>query len=128
MHITVLVPNRKASSTRGASVSSTSHSGITTLSSTWLVQNTPPKKVVRSQPGLRSGPGPGTFTLRSSGVRSSCGARGSRLMAAALTRKTTAVNHGQRVEDVVGVERQRDAAEQRAEGEADVERGVHVGA
>ena len=43
---------------------------------------------------MRSGPGPGTLTLRSSGVRSSCGARGSRLMAAALTRKTTAVNHG----------------------------------
>ena len=41
MHITVLVPNRKASSTRGASVSSTSHSGMTTLSSTWLVQKHP---------------------------------------------------------------------------------------
>src|SRR5687768_552161 len=38
MHITVLVPNRNASSTRGASVSSNSHSGITMLSSTWLVQ------------------------------------------------------------------------------------------
>ena len=45
MHITVLVPNRNASSTRGASVSSTSHSGITMLSSTWLVQSTPPKNV-----------------------------------------------------------------------------------
>ena len=59
MHITVLVPNRKASSTRGASVSSTSHSGITTLSSTWLVQNTPPKKV-REHPARvaqRSRPG-----------------------------------------------------------------------
>ena len=94
MHITVFVPNRKASSTRGASVSSTSQSGITMLSSTWLVQKTPPKNVVSSQPGLRSGPGPGTFTLRSSGVRSSCEARGSRLIAAALTRKTAAVNQG----------------------------------
>jgi 4-oxalocrotonate tautomerase len=28
-----------------------------------LVQNTPSKKVVRSQPGLRSGPGPGIFSL-----------------------------------------------------------------
>ena len=39
--ITVLVPNSQASSTRGASVSSTSHSGITTLSSTWWVASTP---------------------------------------------------------------------------------------
>ena len=41
--ITVLVPNSQASSTRGASVSSTSHSGITTLSSTWWVLSTPPQ-------------------------------------------------------------------------------------
>ena len=94
MHITVLVPKRKASSTRGASVSSTSHSGITMLSSTWLVQKTPEKNSVSSQPGLRSGPGPGTFTLRSSAVRSSWGARGSRPIATALTRKTAVVNHG----------------------------------
>jgi hypothetical protein len=68
MHITVLVPNRKASSTRGASVSWTSQSGITTLSSTWLVQNTPPKKVVRSQPRLRSGRGWTPDVARISGV------------------------------------------------------------
>ena len=47
-----------------------------------------------SQPGLRIGPGPGIFVRRSSGVRSSCEALGSRLIAAALTRKTAAVNHG----------------------------------
>ena len=40
---TVLVPKSQASSTRGASVSWTSHSGITTLSRTWLVLRTPSK-------------------------------------------------------------------------------------
>ena len=40
---TVFVPNSQASSTRGASVSWTSHSGITTLSSTWLVLRMPSK-------------------------------------------------------------------------------------
>ena len=72
-------------------------------------------------------PGPGSFSLRSSGVRSSWEALGSRRIAAALTRNTTAVNHGQGLEHHVGLEGQGDAAEQRAEGEADVERGVHVG-
>ena len=41
---TVFVPKSHASSTRGASVSWTSHSGITTLSSTWLVLRIPSKK------------------------------------------------------------------------------------
>ena len=94
MHMTVLVPNRKASSTRGASVFSTSHNGITTLSSTWLVQSTPTKNVLAIQPGLRSGPGPGSLTLRSSGVRWSWAALGSRMIATALTRNATVVNHG----------------------------------
>ena len=40
---TVFVPNSHASSTRGASVSWTSQSGITTLSSTWLVPRMPSK-------------------------------------------------------------------------------------
>ncbi len=44
--ITVLVPNSQASSTRGASVSSTSHSGMTMLSSTWCVVRTPPRIAV----------------------------------------------------------------------------------
>ena len=126
--MTVLVPNRNASSTRGASVFSTSHSGMTTLSSTWLVQNTPPKNVVRSQPGLRSGPGPGILTLRSSGLRSSCAAFGRRLIAAALTRKTRAVNHGSACRTSLEWKARAMPPTQRAEGEADVERGVHVGA
>ena len=39
--MTVLVPNSQASRTCGASVSSTSHSGMTTLSRTWWVASTP---------------------------------------------------------------------------------------
>ena len=127
MHITVLVPNKKASSTRGASVSWTSQSGMTMLSRTWLVQSTPTKNVLVIQPKLRSGPGPGTLTLRSSGVRSSCEALGSRRIAAGVDHERDRGEPRERVQDRVGVEGQGDAADQRAEGEADVERGVHVG-
>ncbi len=94
MHITVLVPKRKASSTRGASVRSTSHSGMTTLSSTWLVHSTPMKKVALSHPTLRSGPGPGSCTRRCSGLRSSWGALGRRMIEIALTTKITPVHQG----------------------------------
>ena len=94
MHMTVFVASSSATSHRGASVSLTTHSGITMCSRTWLVQETPSRKVVAIQPGLRSGPGPGTLALRSSGVLESWEASGSRVIAAALTRKTDAVNHG----------------------------------
>jgi hypothetical protein len=67
---------------------------MTMLSRTWLVQSTPRKKVLLIQPKLRRGPGPGSLTMRSSGVRSSCEALGSRRMAAALTRNARAVNQG----------------------------------
>ena len=46
MHISVLVAKSAASSTRGASVSDISHSGITVCSSTWLVISTPLKNEV----------------------------------------------------------------------------------
>ena len=52
--ITVLVPNSQASSTRGASVSSTSQSGMTTLSSTWWVARTPPQTDISRKARLRS--------------------------------------------------------------------------
>ena len=58
MHITVLVPNSHASSQWGASVASTSQSGITTLSSTWLVHMVPLKRLHSIQPTLCSGPRP----------------------------------------------------------------------
>ena len=50
--ITVLVPNSHASSTCGASVSCTSHNGITTLSSTPWVPSTPLHTLIRKKPRL----------------------------------------------------------------------------
>ncbi len=94
MHITVLVPKSSASTDQGASVFSTSHRGITTLRITWLVHMIPLKNSLAMKPGLRSGPGPGILTLRSSTVLWSWGALGSRVIARALTRKTVALNHG----------------------------------
>jgi hypothetical protein len=91
------------------------------LSSTWLVQKTPQKNVVRSQPGLRSGPGPGDLQLAV--LRGAVVVRGPRQ--ARDRRGVGQEDHGgepgQRVEDVVGPERERDATDQGAEGEADVE-------
>ena len=50
--ITVFVPNSQASSTRGASVSCTSQSGMTTLSSTPWVPSTPLQTLIRKKPRL----------------------------------------------------------------------------
>ena len=63
MHITVLVPKRSDSTTQGASVFSTSHSGMTRLRMTWLVHSVPVKNEVASQPTLRIGPEPGDLDL-----------------------------------------------------------------
>ena len=79
MHITVLVPKRNASTTQGASVFSTSHSGMTRLRITWLVHSVPLKKLASIHPTFFIGPGPGILTLRSSAVFRSCGASGSRV-------------------------------------------------
>lgn len=54
---TVFVPNSQARRTRGASVCSTSQSGMTTLSSTWLVPSTPSQVVMSRNPRLRSASG-----------------------------------------------------------------------
>ena len=54
---TVLVPNSQASSTSGASVRSTSHSGTTTLSSTWLEDSTPLQAARTTNPVLRQAAG-----------------------------------------------------------------------
>ena len=128
MQSTVLVPNSQASSTWGASVASTSHSGITTLSSTWLVHRMPVKKVARIQPVLRTGPGPVGFTRASPlATLRSWGAAGSRVIQNALRHQQPAANSGvQRMTVRLPVASAMPPISG-AEGEADVERGVHVG-
>ncbi len=95
------MPNSHASSTRGASVSWTSHSGITTLSSTWLVLRIPSKKDIATNPRLRStlgrlaAPARRPAALGALGaVGMSCGASGSRVISSALRARIAAVNTG----------------------------------
>src|SRR5690349_18577031 len=57
--ITVLVPNSHARSVCGASVRSTSQSGTTTLSSTWLELSTPLHADRTTKPTLRQAGGAG---------------------------------------------------------------------
>src|SRR5688572_5949817 len=54
---TVLVPKSQAISTCGASVRSTSQSGTTTLSSTWLEERTPLQAASTTNPTLRQAAG-----------------------------------------------------------------------
>ena len=93
MHMTVLVPKRIATSTLGASVSVTSHTGITVCSSTWLVHITPVKEVTAIQARLRMAGMPSGFA-RGSLLRTSWLASGSRRIAALLARKSTALSTG----------------------------------
>ena len=89
---TVLVPNSQASSTRGASVCSTSHSGMTTFSSTWLVPSTPLHADMARKPGLRKADGLNRPSLAVGAATLS--SDGSRLTSRALTAKIPAVSTG----------------------------------
>ena len=95
MHSTVLVAKSQASSQRGESVYSTSHSGITVCSSTWLLHSVPVKVVTRSQPTLRSAPGPGSFSVTTPAARrSSWGALGSRVIQTELAIPMASAKNG----------------------------------
>src|SRR4051794_24764725 len=91
--ITVLVPKSHASSTRGASVSCTSHSGITMLRSTWLVLSTPSKTFSSRKPRFRRALPPSAFSAGSSSTLSWV-ASGSRVMKSAFTNRIADVSHG----------------------------------
>ena len=128
------MPNSQASSTRGASVSWTSHSGITTLSSTWLVPGCRRRTTSRGSPGCGARSCAGRVSGSVSGSRSapasaavSCAVSGSRVISSALIARITAGMTGTHWITVVAVGGQGEPTDQRADGEADVERAAHEG-
>ena len=129
---TVLVPNSQASSTRGASVSWTSHSGITTLSSTWLVLEDRRRRTTsRGSPGCaarsRAGSTRPAPRRRSASAALSVRVSGSRVISSALSSQDHRGETGTHRITVVAVGGQREPADQRADGEADVEGAAHEG-
>ena len=119
MHITVLVPNSHASSQWGASVACTSQSGITTLSSTWLVHIVPLNRLQSIQPTLCRGPRPRGVALRRrrlATVAYVVGGAREPPMKTALARPMTQREQRHPAHHRQVVERQRDAADDARRG------------
>src|SRR4051794_11668948 len=94
--ITVLVPNSQARRVWGASVRSTSHSGTTTLSSTWLELSTPLQADSATNPWLRQAGGAGvasSCSLTGGGAGRSTGGSTTRIITA-LSSSSTPVRIG----------------------------------
>ena len=91
--MTVLVPKSHASSTRGASVSSTSHSGMTMLSSTWLVPSTPSPVISARKGRFLSAAGLTTASSATAGLVRA-GGSGSRVIQKVLASRTRPVRIG----------------------------------
>ena len=122
------MPKSHASSAGGASVRSTSQSGTTTLSSTWLDESTPLQTLSTTKPGLRhAGGADGGSRRRPSTTGAWRAITGSTAaMSTALSTSRAPVTSGIR-RTALEADAQRHPARAGAEGVADVARGAHVG-